>query len=112
MTSLAEELQKDFLDSGSESEDDQQNSLFPDQQSSTDYTSANGHVKAPNGDVEMYDQEENGDEEMANDSLADVADEQEAKAKVEKMQLGGVSDVRTVAGLMKILEPVLKVSHS
>ncbi|KFY08856.1 hypothetical protein V491_08403 [Pseudogymnoascus sp. VKM F-3775] len=37
-------------------------------------------------------------------------DEEVTKAKVEKMQLGGVDDVRSVAGLMKTLEPVLEVS--
>jgi len=48
--------------------------------------------------------------------LADDDDEEARKAKVEKMHLGGVDDVRSVAGLMKILEPVLVVcdhlSHS
>lgn len=41
--------------------------------------------------------------------LADDDDEEARKAKVEKMQLGGVDDVRSVAGLMKVLEPVLEV---
>jgi hypothetical protein len=44
------------------------------------------------------------------DTVKDVEDEEETKAKVEKMQLGGVDDVRSVAGLMKSLEPVLEVS--
>ena len=44
-------------------------------------------------------------------SAIDTLDDEEAtKAKVEKMQLGGVDDVRSVAGLMKTLEPVLEVS--
>lgn len=42
--------------------------------------------------------------------LADDDDEEARKAKVEKMQLGNVDDVRSVAGLMKVLEPVLEVS--
>jgi U4/U6 small nuclear ribonucleoprotein PRP31 len=42
----------------------------------------------------------------------DVEDEDEAKARVEKMQLGGVDDVRSVASLMKTLEPVIEVSNS
>ena len=52
------------------------------------------------------------DEEMVGAQISelDVEDEEEAKAKVEKMQLGGVDDVRSVAGLMKTLEPVLEVS--
>ncbi|PWW76424.1 Nop domain-containing protein [Tuber magnatum] len=40
--------------------------------------------------------------------LADDDDEEARKVKVEKMHLGGVDDVRSVAGLMKILEPVLE----
>ncbi|KAG0124189.1 hypothetical protein HOY82DRAFT_573800 [Tuber indicum] len=40
--------------------------------------------------------------------LADDDDEEARKAKVEKMHLGGVDDVRSVAGLMKVLEPVLE----
>ena len=47
-----------------------------------------------------------------NDSGIDVEDEEETKAKVEKMELGGVDDVRSVAKLMKTLEPVLEVSTS
>ena len=44
------------------------------------------------------------------DVAKDVEDEEETKAKIEKMQLGGVDDVRSVAGLMRTLEPVLEVS--
>ena len=45
--------------------------------------------------------------------ISDDDDEEARKAKVEKMHLGGVDDVRSVAGLMKVLEPVLEVrDHS
>jgi len=56
-------------------------------------------------------EEDDEDEEMLNGSngMEDAQDQEETKAKVEKMQLGGVSDVRNVAGLMKTLEPVLEV---
>ena len=114
MTSLAEELHNDFLDSGSEEENETQDGLFKEDESSTTHTTTNGHHRTGNldDDAEM-DGEEDDDEEMVVDgNLGDVADEQEAKAKVEKMQLGGVSDVRTVASLMRSLEPVLEVSHS
>jgi U4/U6 small nuclear ribonucleoprotein PRP31 len=42
--------------------------------------------------------------------MDDAEDEEEAKARIEKMQLASVSDVRSVAGLMRQLEPVMEVS--
>ena len=62
-----------------------------------------------------------GDEEEPDDAdidasapshlkMEDAEDEEETKARVEKMELKTVSDVRSVAGLMKQLEPVLEVS--
>ena len=41
-------------------------------------------------------------------AMDDAEDEEEAKARIEKMQLASVSDVRSVAGLMKQLEPVME----
>ena len=38
-----------------------------------------------------------------------IDDEETRKTKVESMHLGGVDDVRSVARLMKVLEPVLEV---
>ena len=67
-----------------------------------------GHRRGQVGDEEEVDE----DEEMSGvaDTGADVEDEEETKAKVEKMELGAVDDVRSVARLMKTLEPVLEVS--
>ncbi len=71
-----------------------------------------------NGGMELDGDEDDADvqdEEMANgdslngDPLGNAGDEEDAKAKVEKMQLGGINDVGSVAGLMKTLEPVLQV---
>jgi U4/U6 small nuclear ribonucleoprotein PRP31 len=115
MSTLADELLQDFEDSGSEGEEQQQNEgLFPDDDSAT----ANGHkaaiASANDGRMELDGDEEEvvEDEEMTgvNDSGIDVEDEEETKARVEKMELGGVDDVRSVAKLMKTLEPVLEVS--
>ncbi|KAF2136759.1 uncharacterized protein K452DRAFT_236921 [Aplosporella prunicola CBS 121167] len=69
--------------------------------------------------MELDDDEEavEEDEEMmaaasAPDGREAPEDEEEAKARVEKMQLGGVNDVRSVAGLMKTLQPVMeKIAH-
>ncbi|KAL8761154.1 MAG: hypothetical protein Q9184_002708 [Pyrenodesmia sp. 2 TL-2023] len=108
MSTLADELLNDFEESGSEGEDEQQNGFL--QESATPPTA--GPVKDSTSMILDGDEEdEAGDEDNLMDvgpKLDDVDDEEEAKAKVEKMQLGGVSDVRTVASLMKTLEPVLE----
>ncbi|KIW18561.1 hypothetical protein PV08_02849 [Exophiala spinifera] len=110
MSTLADELLNDFEDSGDENED----------QTLQDHETADGL----NG-THHDDSEEGLAEDVANDGAmeedeeekefvsADVLeDEDETKAKVEKMHLGMVRDVRSVAGLMKILQPVLdKISH-
>lgn len=116
MSTLADELLQDFGDSGSEGEDQQNGGLFADEDDSK--AGLNGHtsVLGPDGggmELDGDEEEVEEDEEMAgmNDSAMDRPDdEEEAKAKVEKMQLGGVNDVRSVASLMKTLEPVLEVS--
>jgi hypothetical protein len=61
------------------------------------------------GDEEEVDEDEDMTG-MNNGTIDALDDEEEAMAKVEKMQLGAVKDVRSVAGLMKTLEPVLEVS--
>jgi U4/U6 small nuclear ribonucleoprotein PRP31 len=116
MSTLADELLQDFEDSGSEGEEQQNEGLFPED----DGANANGHkaaIASANHDGMELDGDEEEvaeDEEMTgiNDSGIDVEDEEETKAKVEKMELGGVDDVRSVAKLMKTLEPVLEVSTS
>lgn len=69
-----------------------------------------------NGDDADEDEEMEGAEkarEVAPGGQLSVDDDEEVrKAKVEKMQLGGVDDVRSVATLMKALEPVLeRIAH-
>ena len=110
MSTLADELLNDFEDSDSDAEGEEQNGILQDDA----IPAANG--SAVNDSMILDDDEEDAD---AGDGIStdeataiDVEDEEDAKAKVEKMQLGGVSDVRNVAGLMKTLEPVLKVSSS
>lgn len=123
MSTLADELLNDFEDSGSEGENEQKSSFLNGETSSPAPDLVNGHgqrsgTTKPNGGMELDDDEEDvdsQDEEMSNggsvngDTLADADDEEAAKAKVEKMRLSGVNDVRSVAGLMKSLEPVLQV---
>ncbi|KAI9051022.1 hypothetical protein LZ554_005130 [Drepanopeziza brunnea f. sp. 'monogermtubi'] len=115
MSTLADELLQDFEDSGSEGEG-QNEGLFPDNEDTKN--GLNGHAThaGANGSMELDGDEEEVDEDedmigVANDGL-DVEDEEETKAKVEKMEMGGVDDVRSVARLMKTLEPVLeKIAH-
>lgn len=116
MSTLADELLQDFEDSGSEGEEQQNDGLFQDTEQRT--SSLNGGatgLNGANGGMELDGDEEevDDDEEMAgtNGVDVDVEDEEETKAKVEKMELGAVDDVRSVARLMKTLEPVLEVSN-
>lgn len=117
MSTLADELLNDFEDSGSEGEEQQNGGLFSEGDASEGLL--NGHNakirSTDNGDMDLDGDEEAVDEDeemmgMNDNALDQLDDEDEAKAKVEKMQLGGVDDVRSVAGLMKTLEPVLEVS--
>ena len=116
MSTLADELLNDFEDSGSEGEGVQQNGFLQDD-ATPPATNGRARAQAPEGSMVLDGDEEDVSEDeetalgggAANSAVVDVEDEEEAKAKVEKMQLGGVNDVRSVAGLMKTLEPVLQV---
>ncbi|KAK0754108.1 hypothetical protein B0T18DRAFT_359059 [Schizothecium vesticola] len=103
MTTLADEFLLDAEDSGSDAGADDLDDFDP--------TSSNGAFG--NGDVLMEeykddDDDENNDNDDAMGGTDDKADPEEAKTKIEKMHLAGVRDVRSVAGLMKSLEPVLE----
>ena len=111
MSTLADELLNDFEDSGSEAEEQEQNGILQDGETPpTTNESAPDDSMILDGDEEGVDKI--GGMAIDEDDTSDRVDEEDTKAKVEKMQLGGVSDVRNVASLMKTLEPVLKVSRS
>lgn len=125
MSTLADELLNDFEDSGSEGEGDHQNSFLHEAliQPATDLSNGHQHGATHSDSagvmvLDVDEEEDDEDEEMRDggairsEALENAEDEEEAKAKVEKMQLGGVNDVRNVAGLMKTLEPVLEVGPS
>ncbi len=106
MSTLVDELLHDFEDSGSEAGDDRHDGLLGDDD---DEAAA---LMGTNGDVEMDAADllsSDEDEEMTGIG-GRVDDDEDTKAKVDKMQLGGISDIRSVAGLIKTLEPVLEVS--
>ena len=115
MSTLADELLNDFENSESEGEDEQENGFLQDDGGPTTNRFKNIQHGAEM-DVDEEDEEDEDDEMLNADSearntLEDAADEEDAKAKVERMQLGGINDVRSVAGLMRTLEPVLEVGY-
>lgn len=114
MATLADELLADFDDSGSDGEGQQNGDFMDDDEDGT--SKSNGLIRANNDGMGMdldgdEDDGGDGDEEMSGMVMDGEDDEEEAKAKVEKMKLGNVEDVRSVARLMKQLEPILEVSN-
>lgn len=106
MATLADELLNDFEDSGSENEGG--NDFAQDEaEGAGDEGVSKEHAQAMELDG---DEEEVAEEEVEAAKLGGDIAEEDAKAKVEKMRLGAVSDVRNVAHLMKTLQPVLDVS--
>ena len=113
MATLADELLNDFEDSGSDRDNESHQNFSGDVaengESGGARPSAHENGMDLDDDEELEDSEEEFNPENASTELRNAADEDEAKAKVEKLKLGGVSDVRSVAGLMKTLQPVLEV---
>ena len=119
MTTIADELLNDFEDSGSENEEAPNEDFFAGDGMTDGSAATNGalHGRQDDGGMELEDDEErahNTDADGAAPShlkMEDAEDEAETKARVEKMELKAVSDVRSVAGLMKQLDPVIEVSR-
>jgi U4/U6 small nuclear ribonucleoprotein PRP31 len=117
MATIADELLNDFGDSDDDNEENS-NEFALNGGENDDGTvqaegTAHGEIKT---DMELDDDEEAPDSEEDESVPSHLKveageDAEEAKARVEKMALHNVSDVRTVAGLMKQLEPLLEVSH-
>lgn len=103
MSTVADELLNDFGSSGDEADEHENDGLVHEE-------------KQQNGDLDAMDvdgDKEGSDDDEANDvNNNNMEDAEATKAKVEKMQLGGVKDVRSVASLMQSLDPVLEVSTS
>ncbi len=113
MSTLADELLQDFEDSGSEN-GDVQNDAGLDLDDGPALPSIGSGQE--NGDMILDgDEEEEPDEDEDMGGVGGIVnpmeDEEAAKARVEKMQLGHVNDVRKVTSVMDRLEPLLKVSH-
>ncbi|PHH84165.1 hypothetical protein CDD83_2371 [Cordyceps sp. RAO-2017] len=106
MSTVAEELLNDFGlgRPGDDAEEDSDDGLV--------------HGEESNGDNDAMDLDSETaldgqiPREFSNTGIHDLEDAEVTKARVEKMQLGGVKDVRSVASLMQTLEPVLeKIAH-
>ncbi|CCX31944.1 Similar to U4/U6 small nuclear ribonucleoprotein Prp31; acc. no. Q8CCF0 [Pyronema omphalodes CBS 100304] len=119
-SSLAADLLADFNDSDEEELEENgtsiSNDLLSDQPNSRQSRSRDLMMDL-DGDEEGDDDDE--DEEMTGtvlpqdkDDLSIDDDEETRKLKVESMNFGAMNDVRSVAKLMKVLEPVLEeISH-
>lgn len=113
MATVADELLNDFGDSGDENDEHVVEHEF--HLGDTQDEHAGG---SQNGDMDLDgDEEAVGDDGGGSDGnvpghlkMDDDETAEETKARVEKLELQSVTDVRSVAGLMKQLDPLLKVS--
>jgi U4/U6 small nuclear ribonucleoprotein PRP31 len=114
MATLADELLNDFEDSGSEDEGNKESGFFLQKEDGESTDQANGGMELDGDEEEVKDENEGMDLLGApkDEPTGDRTEEEEAKDKIEKMELGGVSDVRSVARLMKTLQPILNVSYT
>ncbi|KHN98522.1 pre-mRNA splicing factor [Metarhizium album ARSEF 1941] len=102
MSTVADELLNDFGSSGDEADENDNGGLVVD-----DDDRENGGHEAMD-----VDDDGNGSDDDDGQDVQEMGDAEATKAKVEKMQLGAVKDVRSVASLMHTLEPVLeKIGH-
>ncbi|KAK5160036.1 U4/U6-U5 snRNP complex subunit prp31 [Recurvomyces mirabilis] len=119
MTTIADELFNDFEDDDDDQNDEQEDGLLGGYEDGEEMPATGvtmpTEAKQSNGEMEL-----DGDEEEPDDDpdaatnapshlkMEEQEDEAETKARVEKMQLQKVSDVRSVAVLMKKLKPVME----
>lgn len=110
MSTLVDELLQDFEDSGSEQGDERNEDDFlgGDVLKADKDAQGEDDMDLDGGAVGSEDEEMGG---VPSGSKQAPEDPEEAKARIEKMQLKGVNDVSSVARLMKSLEPVLQVSQ-
>lgn len=116
MSTLADELLQDFEDSGSENGDAQNDAglaLDNGPALSNGDDQDDGDMMLDGDEEPELDGDEDGDEDMGGvDGIVNaMEDEEAAKARIEKMHLGNVKDVRKVTSVMDRLEPLLKVSQ-
>lgn len=106
MSTVAEDLLNDFGSSGEEDVEEGNDGL---NDVSNDATAKgnDGEARGDGGGGDADGMEVDG----ADADMEDAESAAAAQARIDKMQLGDVKDVRTVASLMQTLEPVLEVSN-
>ncbi|KAH0337194.1 Nop domain-containing protein, partial [Aureobasidium melanogenum] len=113
MATIADELLNDFESDG---EEENQESFEGDIATDSilrplDHSDANGAMEL-DGDEEGDDEDGQDGDAAPTANVRETETEEEAKARVEKMDLAAVGDVRSVAILMKKLQPILeKINH-
>jgi U4/U6 small nuclear ribonucleoprotein PRP31 len=109
MTSLADELQADFLDLDSEGENEEGEE---EQEHGEDdiIGDANGDTAMGEEEVADEDEERGNQQDRVNRALDEAEDSEEAKERIERINFRGVSDFKSVTHLWKNLKPVLEVS--
>ena len=117
MATLADELLNDFESDEGEEAQDEREFLADDGVTTLAGKEEINGAMVFDGDEEQDEEQDEEDEEAAYRETAArpaeaLEDAEEARARVDKMQLASVSDVRSVAGLMKTLQPVVEVSSS
>lgn len=105
MSTVHEDLLNDFGSSGDEADDGEETGLQLNGKTDAHGDGADSmDVDGPDGEGDK----DGGDDDASNNN--DAGDDEAAMEKIEKMQLGNVKDVRSVASLMQTLEPILEVS--
>ena len=111
MATLADELLNDFEESDSAGEEAPENGSLD--VANTPLAGARD-VQDESLDMDVDEKENSSGQsnEMLLDSIENADDAEEAKNQVERMKLGGISDVRHVTSIKSSLEPVLaKIQH-
>ncbi|KAI5463022.1 hypothetical protein BGZ63DRAFT_412709 [Mariannaea sp. PMI_226] len=109
MTTVADDLLNDFGSSGDEADEEQNDGLIRTEDKPTSLDRDRDDAMDLDGQAANDDDD---DDEASEGDLNELGDAEATKAKVEKMQLGAVKDVRSVASLMQTLEPILeKIAH-
>lgn len=112
MSTLAEELLQDFEDSGPENGSEQNDVDLGGEMSPGRARDGSSGEPMLDGDEEEQPDEDEEMKGVGDASSEPMADEESAKAQIEKMDLGRVKDVREVTSVMERLDTLLKVSQT
>lgn len=111
MATLADELQNDFADSGSDRGEDVENDV-DDTASGLNVRSAYGIMEEDEDDEDENMGEEPGDSEPKVVLLDEAEEEEEARLNSDSVMGRESKDMRGVANFMRSMEPILEVSSA